>query len=130
MFQIDEDIPRAKATTAKLEPHKLELIKAYIKGAVYCFCKNCPDENGGSLPFTASTLFGGENYYWECTPLFDLYDWHVQNNSGNAFNNAGIDLGHLLKKVIQTDERRRFTVTKVGRDTNQYRWTGSDQYGK
>ena len=47
---------------------QLYLMKAFLQGAVYCWCKNRKDEW-----FAARDLLGGDNYYWQGTPLFPLY---------------------------------------------------------
>lgn len=53
-------------------------MRAFIQGAVYCWCKNRPDEW-----FAARDLFGGENYYWEGTPLMPLYDYYLGGDQSN-----------------------------------------------
>ena len=40
----------------------------FLQGAVYCWCKNRKDEW-----FTTRDLLGGDNYFWQGTPLFFLY---------------------------------------------------------
>jgi len=113
-----------RAITAEIDSKQLEQIKAYIQGAVYCFCKNCPAENGGSKPFHARDLFGGENYFWQSTPLFALYEWHEKKGEHDPVKMAAKDMGHLLKAVIEDDPRREYALIK--NYTNQYRWTGKD----
>lgn len=60
----------------------------FLQGAVYCWCKNRKDEW-----FAARDLLGGENYFWQGTPLFALYE------KTKDVKQAGIDAGWLLKKV-------------------------------
>ena len=43
---------------------QLNLMRAFLQGAVYCWCKNRKDEW-----FAARDLLGGDNYYWQGTPL-------------------------------------------------------------
>ena len=42
---------------------QLDLMKAFLQGAVYCWYKNRKDEW-----FAARDLLGGDNYYWQGTP--------------------------------------------------------------
>ena len=48
------------------------LIKAFLQGAVYSWVKNRLGEQ-----FAARDLVGGENFEWEGTPLFPLYQKHI-----------------------------------------------------
>lgn len=48
-----------------------EDILNFLQGSVYSWCKNRPNEW-----FSLRDLMGGENYYWEGTPLQALYDAH------------------------------------------------------
>lgn len=96
-------------------------MRAFIQGAVYCWCKNRPDEW-----FAARDLFGGENYYWEGTPLMPLYDYYLggdQSNHDYAIAEAGKAVGHLLKAVL-VEDKREFEY----RDgfTKKYKWTGKE----
>src|SRR5574344_1122657 len=81
-----------------------EKICSFLQGAVYCWCKNRPDEW-----FSMRDLMGGENYYWEETPLIALYEKH--QNKETAIADAGKDSGWLLKKVI-SDDKRSFHTKK------------------
>ena len=122
---LNDNVSKARAISAKISEKEQDLIKAYIQGAIYCFCKNCPNDNGvGSKPFHARDLFGGENYFWEETPLFVLFDWHRNNGANNPQNEAGKDVGHLMSAVIQND-KRVFTLNRGY--TNQYQWTGEER---
>ena len=67
-------------------------IRDVLQGAVYCWCKNRPDEW-----FSMRDLMGGENYYWEGTPLIALYEKHHEED--DAVERAGKDSGWLLKRV-------------------------------
>ena len=42
---------------------QLDLMRAFLQGAVYCWCKNRKNEW-----FAARDLLGGDNYYWQGTP--------------------------------------------------------------
>ena len=46
-------------------------IKDFLQGGVYCWCKNRKDEW-----FSLRDLMGGDNFYWQGTPLLPLYLKH------------------------------------------------------
>lgn len=48
-------------------------------------------------------LMGGDNYYWEGTPLQPLYEMNAEHS--DAVKRAGQKSGWLLKKVIAEDMR-------------------------
>lgn len=74
-----------------------------------CWCKNRSDEW-----FSIRDLMGGDNFYWEGTPLICLWE---KNKDVVA---AGKDAGWLLKKVI-SDDKRTFE-TKKEELVRKYRW--------
>lgn len=43
----------------------------FLQGAVYCWCKNRKNEW-----FSMRDLMGGDNFFWEDTPLMVLYEKH------------------------------------------------------
>src|SRR5574344_1246818 len=88
---------------------QLNLMRAFLQGAVYCWCKNRKDEW-----FAARDLLGGDNYFWQGTPMVALYE-----KSENV-EQAGKDAGWLLKQVIDND-KRSFETKKEGL-VRQYRW--------
>ena len=90
----------------------------YLQGAVYCWCKNRKDEW-----FSARDLFGGDNFDWRGTPLITLYKKHKSKgkNDNDAIKAAGIDVGWILKKVINNDARKFETKDNEGR-IRKYRW--------
>lgn len=95
---------------------------AFLQGAVYCWCKNRKNEW-----FAARDLLGGDNYYWEGTPLMKLYDHFLNDKKDNgeyAVEEAGKAAGRLLKKVLFEDKRE--FETKEG-FTRMYRWTGNEK---
>lgn len=96
-------------------------IYAFLQGAVYCWCKNRPNEW-----FSARDLVGGDNFHWQGTPTQPLYEYYVSFGLGNnyAVPEAGKALGRLLKRVI-VDDKRTFD-TRIGYMTRQYRWTGEE----
>lgn len=108
--------------SAKLSSSQIKNIHLYVQGAIYCWCKNCKDDKDEPTWFSASSLFGGANYYWEGTPLYDLYKWHKSNNANDPVNMAGQDVGHLLRDVLNAD-KRKFNTRKGY--TREYRWDGN-----
>ncbi|EGQ9561703.1 TPA: hypothetical protein GRI74_24300 [Vibrio parahaemolyticus] len=92
-------------------------IKAFLQGAVYCWCKNRKDEW-----FSLRDLMGGDNFYWQGTPLISLYEKHEAKGSDDPVKDAGKDAGWLLKSVIGSD-RRQFDTKKEDL-IRKYRWTG------
>lgn len=91
-------------------------IMDFFQGAIYCWCKN----NDGW--FALRDLMGGDNFYWQGTPLIALYNKHKDKE--NAVELAGKDAGWILKKVIKND--RRMFETKHAEQTRKYKWTGQD----
>jgi hypothetical protein len=96
-----------------------ENIKYFFQGAVYCWCKNRKNEW-----FSLRDLMGGDNYFWQGTPLLSLYLKHEGKN-GEPVKEAGKDAGWLLKSVIIED--KRLFETKVESLIRQYRWIGGDE---
>lgn len=98
---------KCKKWSAKLSEKEENDIKMFIKGAVYGYCNNCIEEDGNYRWFSAFTLFGKDNYYWE-TPLVNLYNYHKNNAKDNktAISLSGQDLGYLLKTVLIDDDRK------------------------
>jgi hypothetical protein len=88
-------------------------IMDFLQGAVYSWCKNRKDEW-----FAARDLLGGDNFYWEYTPMYALYE-----KSGDV-EQAGKDAGWLLKKVLDID-KRSFENKKEGL-VRKYRWNGDE----
>ena len=90
-------------------------ISNFLQGAVYCWCKNRKGEW-----FSLRDLMGGDNYYWNNTPLFRL--WEKQNALGkeNPVEEAGKECGWILKKVIAEDKRN--FETKKEELIRKYKW--------
>jgi len=97
-----------------ISDQQLNDIMKFLQGAVYCWCKNRPDEW-----FSIRDLMGGENFFWQGTPLYCLYEKH-ENNSNDPVKSAGIDSGWLLKKVIHLDKRE--FESRDGEMIKQYLW--------
>lgn len=118
MSLIGEHQLREVTGISKLQ---IEAIKNFLQGAIYCWCKNRDPEDWFSL----GELMGGENFYWQGTPLICLYTKHEENGSENPVNQAGIDAGWLLKTVIANDSRL-FETQKEYRK-RMYRWCGEER---
>ncbi len=93
-------------------------IRHFLQGAVYCWCKNRRDEW-----FSLRDLMGGDNYYWEGTPMIALYRKH-EAASSDAVKSAGQDGGWLLKSVIDADPRT--FKTREANMIREYRWVRED----
>ena len=63
---------------------------------------------------------GGDNYYWNETPLISLYNKHVSEGKNSPEEYAGRDAGWLLKRVIINDSRK--FETKKEEMTRKYKW--------
>lgn len=91
----------------------------FLQGAVYCWCKN--KDRGW---FALRDLMGGENYYWQGTPMLALYHKH-EGQALDPVNEAGKDAGWLLKSVIASD--KRLFDTKVEALVRHYKWIGGEE---
>ena len=94
---------------------KKQRITDFLQGSVYCWCKNKKGEW-----FSLRDLMGGDNYYWQGTPMFALYSKH-KSNKENLYpvKSAGKDAGWLLKYVIIND--KRLFETRKKESIRQYR---------
>ena len=101
---------------------EMQQIQAFLQGAVYCWCKNRKDEW-----FSMRDLMGGDNYYWQGTPLLPLYEKHTSKGKDweAAVKDAGKDSGWLLKSVIANDKRS--FDTKKEELIRKYRWVGDEK---
>lgn len=90
----------------------------FLQGAVYCWCKKRKDQW-----FSLRDLMGGDNYYWESTPLLPLYLKHKYTNE-DPVKEAGKDAGWLLKYVVAND--KRIFETKKESLIRKYRWISSE----
>ena len=100
-----------------------DLIRAYFQGAVYAWC-NCKKQE----EFRFATFSGGDNYYWEGTCLYPLYENQPTDDQDKAIVEAAKHGGMLLKQVLEKD-KRVFTAKKVRSNgsawpVNVYSWTG------
>lgn len=96
---------------------ELEAAKGFIQGAVYSWLKNRPNEG-----FAVRDLVGGVNFDWKGTPIYCFFEKHHKKGKANsaAIDEAGKDVGWLLKSVLSED-KRDFEKYDQGQ-TNGYRW--------
>ena len=96
-------------------------IKTFMQGAVYCWIKNLKGHQ-----FAVRDLMGGENFDWDGTPLYVLFEKHSKQGKSNdaAIEAAGKDLGWLVKTVLSED-KRTFEPNKGGL-VSIYRWVGNE----
>ena len=94
-------------------------IRDFLQGGVYCWCKNRKNEW-----FSLRDLMGGDNFYWQGTPLLPLYSKH-EHKTSDPVKDAGKDAGWLLKAVIAED--KRLFDTRKQEMIRQYRWIGGNE---
>jgi hypothetical protein len=104
-----------------ISPSQEQAIKDFLQGAVYTWCNVNKNKE-----FLFRDLMGGDNYYWQNTPLSVLYDkYNVANpNDGSVEIEAGKDAGMLLKAVLKVDKNKTFDqekVTESGVEKNRYK---------
>ena len=63
---------------------------------------------------------GGDNYFWNDTPMIKLWEKHSNIGKTNPVSEAGKDGGWILKKVIKKDKRK--FETKKEELIRKYRW--------
>ena len=113
MLTSDNDLRAVNGITAIEQQRILD----FLQGAVYCWCKNRKDEW-----FSLRDLMGGENYFWQGTPMLVLYAKHEAKTQDweAAVAEAGKDAGWLLKKAISDDTR--IFETKKEELIRKYKW--------
>lgn len=113
MFKTKQKIIQVKGLSEK----ERNEIKTYLQGQVYSFCKQKKNSR-----FFLRDLLGGENYFWQKTPVFCLYQRQLDAGKDHrrAFNQAAKDAGKLLKWVLDID-KREFIVHRGWRLS--YEWT-------
>lgn len=112
-----------------LSPLEKAMVKAYLQGCVYSWCKNNQSQNGKGEPewFKAQYFLGKDNFYWQGTPLFCLYARRLRQYNGHidkAIGQAARDAGHLLKALLRDDKRCFRTMTDK-RGFRWYQWDGN-----
>ena len=100
--------------------NEYQRITDFLQGAVYCWCKNQKDEW-----FSLKDLMGGDNYFWQNTPLLPLFIKH-EGVEDDPVLEAGKDAGWILKSVVFEDKRR--FETKREALIRVYRWIGEEEY--
>ena len=95
---------------------ELEKIKAFLQGAVCCWCLSHKGEW-----FMAKDLIA--DHKWENYPLDVLRSRYKNQGKDDkyAFYQASKDAGKILKKVLLEDERIFETKKERDRDDRQYR---------
>jgi len=99
----------------RLLPADRDRILDFLQGGVYCWCKNRPAEW-----FSLRDLMGGENFFWQGTPLIALWNKH-NGRSRDPVKAAGVDGGWLLKRVIVGDPRT-FRTRLAQSFIREYQW--------
>ena len=73
----------------------------FLQGAVYCWCKNRKDEW-----FTTRDLLGGDNYFWQGTPLFFcIKKQRMQNNQARMLDGCLKRLSIMINAVFKLRKR-------------------------
>jgi hypothetical protein len=115
------DPPSEVRAVRGITDEEIEGIRNFLQGAVYCWVKNRPNEQ-----FALRNLVGGENFEWQGTPLYCLFEKHIQlgKADADAITAAAKDAGWLLKAVV-SDDKRTFIHGDAGL-ANGYRWRGGE----
>lgn len=114
--------PKKRKTTAIIDESRMDQIKAFVQGAVYCYC-NVTDQGS---KFSARDLFGAYDSLWSATPLKALHQWHTDNDADDPAGMAGKDLGWILLDVLDSDVRQFRKSKEV---VNVYEWLPSEEVG-
>ena len=110
MLQRDELTEKMELRTVTgITQADFNAIYYFLQGAIYCWCKAKREEW-----FTVQDLLGGENFYWEGTPLIALYRKHkdtLGKDWETAVQDAGKDAGknredNRPEEVLYADSRR------------------------
>lgn len=120
MSLIEKTEPRAVVGITK-EEH--DAIFSFLQGAIYSWCKNRADEW-----FSIRELLGGDNYFWDGTPLIALYTKHKEQLGkewDQAIEGADKDSRWILKEVIFKD--KRIFESKKDDTIRIYKWTGETE---
>jgi len=123
-FVNSTSLPNPRAVYGITDKQKQD-IYCFLQGSVYCWCKNRKNE-----PFAARDLLGGDNYYWQDTPMIALFDYYRAGNDANndyAFDEAAKAAGRLLYELLYGDKREFETWVEY---TRMYRWTGREDNDK
>ena len=119
-FVNTNNLPIPRAVHGISEEQRQHIIH-FLQGSVYCWCKNRKGE-----AFAARDLLGGDNYYWQDTPMMALYEYYRNGDDANneyAIEEAGKAAGRLLYQMLYDDKREFQTWIEY---TRMYRWTGNE----
>jgi len=83
-----------------LSEEEVREICAYLQGAVYCWCNIRKGEW-----FKAQDFLGGDNTFWQGTPVYRLYERLLPQGHDYAHEQAAKDAGRILKSVLDEDSR-------------------------
>ena len=122
-FVNSNNLPLPRAVHGISEVQK-QCIVHFLQGSVYCWCKNCKGK-----PCAARDLLGGDNYYWQDTPMMALFEYYRNGNDANneyAIEEAGKAAGRLLYQMLYNDKREFQTWVEY---TRMYCWTGNEDNG-
>ena len=122
-FVNSNNLPVPRAVHGISEVQK-QCIMHFLQGSVYCWCKNCKEK-----PFAARDLLGGDNYYWQDTPMIALFEYYRNGNDANneyAIEEAGKAAGRLLYQLLYDDKREFQTWVEY---TRMSCWTGNEDNG-
>ena len=123
LFVNSNNLPVPRAVHGISEVQK-QCIMHFLQGSVYCWCKNCKGKT-----FAARDLLGGDNYYWQDTPMMALCEYYRNGNDANneyAIEEAGKAAGRLLYQMLYNDKREFQTWVEY---TRMYCWTGNEDNG-
>ena len=84
----------------------------FLQGAVRAYCKS--SKNGW---FGLRDLMGGQNNDWGGTPMQILFDRHKTSGASEteAKRKAGMEGGHLLKRMLHEDSSRTYRYSRAFR---------------
>lgn len=104
-------VTKSRRWSVQLNEVDEDLIKAYLKGAIYAHC------NASKGNFCAADFAGKKNYYWYDTPLQKIWEKYYSSSSDEAYSysQAGKDVGCFLKRILIEDKRRIFQKCKEER---------------
>lgn len=85
-----------------VNPTDMQRIRDFLQDSVNSWCNV-----NGKKCFAARDLVGVGNADWSGTPLHELYDRYIWSGKDTdyAYDQAGKDLGHILKSVLNADPR-------------------------
>lgn len=111
---------------SSLSEQELQLVKAYIRGAVHSFVNTSPNNS-----FAVRTLFGDNNRNWDECELRPIYYYYNKKYSAKglkgsilhekAHKQAANDVGRILLNVLQEDTQKEYIFTGTTNQTNWYK---------